>query len=467
MKNLFWLLFIYLAIYIYPQKIPTTLGEVRSEIKFDFSQTAGRVEGIWQGKQSMPYPRYYGASVAYTLGDTTWLYVFGGDTTGFGDSCQTALRYNLISDSWEYIDSMPVPMRVNAASRLGDKLYTMGGFAGYYPDSALKTLLEYDVNTKAWRQLPDMPEGIIYHKAFGYQDSLIFIIGGVTFDSTYFRSNVLLYNINTQTFREALPLPEPRANFALVVKDNTFYISGGFFSKDSISDKTIIGTINPLNHSSISYTVLSDSVALYPVPVHSNYGYPYGTNKINFFGGSSTTLFNPVNNSYVLTTPENIFNSDTVANVPFTLMAFHSGYEYTPVIPGTDSLLRVIVAGGVSSGTTIISGTWVYTDSNTVTGIKHEDILPEGFSLEQNYPNPFNPSTTIKFSLPLQSYVILEVFNALGEKISTLLSEVLSAGTYSYNFDISSINKRISSGTYFYRLRAGEFTETKKILFIK
>jgi len=98
--------------------------------------------------------------------------------------------------------------------------------------------------------------------------------------------------------------------------------------------------------------------------------------------------------------------------------------------------------------------------------------IPKEFHLEQNYPNPFNPSTTIQFSIPEQSFVKLEVFNALGEKVSTLVSEELSAGNYKYEVNVGAIRQRRSdlslpSGIYYYKLSAGEFTETKKLVFLK
>jgi S-formylglutathione hydrolase FrmB len=79
-------------------------------------------------------------------------------------------------------------------------------------------------------------------------------------------------------------------------------------------------------------------------------------------------------------------------------------------------------------------------------------------SLYQNYPNPFNPSTTIEFDLSKTSKVTLKVFNILGEEVATLVAERLSSGTYSYEWDASSL----ASGVYLYRLQAGEYVETRK-----
>ena len=92
-----------------------------------------------------------------------------------------------------------------------------------------------------------------------------------------------------------------------------------------------------------------------------------------------------------------------------------------------------------------------------------DSSIPGSYALQQNYPNPFNPSTTIEFSLRRSSYVTLNVYNTLGEEVATLASEVLSVGSYSVEWDASGV----SSGIYFYRLQAGEFVETKKLVLVK
>ncbi len=466
MKALLFLLIFFQA-FIYSQQVPTALSEMNNgKINFELSQGTKMIAGRWSEVASMPFPRYYGASIAYSDNDTTWLYIFGGDTTGSGDAAKTCLRYNVISDTWEYIDTLPVAMRVNSAAKLGNKLYTMGGFEKRNSDTASNKFFEYDVNTKVWTALPDLPEGIFYQKSFGYQDSLIYIIGGITGDSTFYRNKVLIYNVNTQTFRDATPLPEQRANFACVVLNDKIYITGGIFSNDSLSNKTITATIDPVNHSQISYVVGEDSTTFYPLKVHSHFGYPSGTDSLNFFGGSVAVGFSPVNNFYSLKIPS--LDYDTLSNVPFTKTAFQSGYNYGPIGGGLDPVLIVIVAGGVTSGSAIANSTFIYRDSLNATGLDNEENnIPSGYSLTQNYPNPFNPSTTIQFSIPERSFVNLEVFNLLGQRVSTLVSDNLSAGTYKYIFDLKSSGKNLTSGTYFYRLTAGDFTETKKFLFIK
>jgi glucuronoarabinoxylan endo-1,4-beta-xylanase len=83
--------------------------------------------------------------------------------------------------------------------------------------------------------------------------------------------------------------------------------------------------------------------------------------------------------------------------------------------------------------------------------------------LHQNYPNPFNPSTIIEFNLPVTSKVTLKVFNILGEEVATLLSASLLLGSHSVTWDASNL----ASGVYLYRLQAGDYVETRKMILMR
>ena len=92
------------------------------------------------------------------------------------------------------------------------------------------------------------------------------------------------------------------------------------------------------------------------------------------------------------------------------------------------------------------------------------NILPTKFALHQNYPNPFNPATKISFDLPQDSKVSLVVYDLLGREVTRLVNnEFKVAGRYTYDFNAASL----SSGVYFYRLEAGKFSETKRMVLIK
>ena len=89
--------------------------------------------------------------------------------------------------------------------------------------------------------------------------------------------------------------------------------------------------------------------------------------------------------------------------------------------------------------------------------------VPSRLFLAQNYPNPFNPSTTIHYDLSVTSHVQLDVYDVLGQIIDRLVDDRQNAGTYSVKWDAS----RVSSGIYFYCLRAGEFQETRKMVLVR
>ncbi len=132
-----------------------------------------------------------------------------------------------------------------------------------------------------------------------------------------------------------------------------------------------------------------------------------------------------------------------------------------------DSFVVFTTTGTVSdSFTTVSAQSGLYIDvqinSNNVTihidsvGVLSVEEISNGeivtnYELQQNYPNPFNPSTNIQFSVPQTSYVTLEVYNLVGERVGVLVSEQLGAGTYNYDWNASNL----TSGVYFYRLQAG------------
>ncbi|MDP4195647.1 MAG: T9SS type A sorting domain-containing protein, partial [Bacteroidota bacterium] len=93
----------------------------------------------------------------------------------------------------------------------------------------------------------------------------------------------------------------------------------------------------------------------------------------------------------------------------------------------------------------------------------NSNAAPKDYELAQNYPNPFNPSTSIKYSIPQNSMVSLKVYDILGKEVASLVNEQKSAGSYEVNFNANSL----SAGMYIYELKAGNFTQTKKMMLIK
>jgi len=130
---------------------------------------------------------------------------------------------------------------------------------------------------------------------------------------------------------------------------------------------------------------------------------------------------------------------------------------------------------GVSANNNIIRSVWTRVDNDlpslwtaiidsvTTVDKKPKEITPSGYLLYQNFPNPFNPKTIIKYEIPERSFVILKVYDGLGNEVVTLVDEEKAAGNYEVKFGASGL----TSGIYFYQLKAKEHIETRKMLLLK
>jgi len=182
--------------------------------------------------------------------------------------------------------------------------------------------------------------------------------------------------------------------------------------------------------------------------------------------GTSWTAVNPglTNTSvYSLAVLGTILFAGTDGGV---FLSTDNGTSWTAVNNGlTDTLVTSLAVSGANlfAGTST-AGVWRRPLVEMVTSV--EGPLtghPTRFSLQQNYPNPFNPSTTIEFELPRASQVSLSVFDVLGRKVSELVNEREDAGVHEVKFD----GFNVASGIYFYKIQAGDFTQTKRFLLLK
>ena len=141
-----------------------------------------------------------------------------------------------------------------------------------------------------------------------------------------------------------------------------------------------------------------------------------------------------------------------------------SGLSFHFISPSGSSVTVVASDPNAPDNGTISaeSVTWYY-GNGTPSDVEQLDELANSFSLAQNYPNPFNPVTNIQYSIPQASYVTLKVYDVLGNEIATLVNEKLSAGVYNSRFD----GAALSSGIYFYTLKADNFADTKKLILVK
>ena len=106
----------------------------------------------------------------------------------------------------------------------------------------------------------------------------------------------------------------------------------------------------------------------------------------------------------------------------------------------------------------------------TLTGVEYEILpnVPNSYSLSQNYPNPFNPTTKIQIGLPVAENVQLTIYDILGREVRTLINEKYDAGAYSVQWDgRNNFGTQVATGMYIYRIHAGNFVSTKKMLLMK
>lgn len=157
-----------------------------------------------------------------------------------------------------------------------------------------------------------------------------------------------------------------------------------------------------------------------------------------------------------------------VGTVGGRFLAFYDGADSGIYAPGSQ---KAHLAKSTAAVNTPIWGT--FHGNNQRTGVSVEkfvtkviggtNLLPNEYNLMQNYPNPFNPTTTINYSLQMSSVTTLKVYDVLGREVKTLVNERQTAGLHSVTFNAEDL----PSGVYFYRLTAGSFVDTKKLLLLK
>lgn len=104
---------------------------------------------------------------------------------------------------------------------------------------------------------------------------------------------------------------------------------------------------------------------------------------------------------------------------------------------------------------------------NAITSTNDNEALISDYKLNQNYPNPFNPNTVISYELPENNYVTIKIYNLLGSEVATLMNGYQTSGAHKVTFNASSSGSRLASGIYLYKIQAGNFASTKKLMLLK
>lgn len=335
---------------------------------------------------------------------------------------------NIFRDTWQPetpLNDPPSARKNHVAWSESDKLYIFGGNGN---STLLNDLWSYDLNTKSWSQLqpsgtpPDPREST---SAFNYNGDL-YLIGGEGESSRM--SDVWYYNIQANSWNKWGHSPSSISGAAAFVHEDNLFIFG-----------------------TTRWTMAADLTTkqwrdFQPTPTPSpRYlaGSAQTTSTGFLIGGEGSVL-------------QDTWSFDFVSESWTQLSDLPSPLKCTSAAVYEN---KILLFGGIKADSTLNNETLGYTfqPSNV------DDELSYEFKIEQNYPNPFNPSTMIEFSVNKSSFTTLKVFDTLGREIKTLVNEGKLPGSYKIRFDAS----LLSSGIYFYKLTAGEYTSTKKMMLIK
>jgi len=149
--------------------------------------------------------------------------------------------------------------------------------------------------------------------------------------------------------------------------------------------------------------------------------------------------------------------------IPYSVFSAMGGVQSNTDNMILSTLGESVIGIAANSSNQILSGFWNVYKQSVVTAVEDDEIIPMEFKLEQNYPNPFNPSTIIRFAVPEKSNVILKVYDILGSEVATLVNTDMDIGRYEVEFRADNY----SSGIYIYKISAGNFVSTKKMVLIK
>jgi N-acetylneuraminic acid mutarotase len=409
-------------------------------IKITFAQG-----GCWTTKTSMDVPR--GLMPAVLLNDT--IYVIGGSLDAT-TSTSFVEAYDVSTDIWTYKTDLPQKLCGTIACAVNSKIYVIGGSTsilgkGYVVDS----VYEYNPVSNSWTRKSNIPTPLMAAAA-AVVDGKIYVVGGAPFGMNSAYTSVYEYNPATDTWTKKSDMPTARLLASATVVDGKIYVFGGAVNLYG----TGFSKVEVYDPSADTWAVKG------PMPI------PRATHVSSAVNG----------NIYIFTgalRPGSVYKDVLEYNPTLDTWATKTSIPTPRVAPAACSVGgKIYVLGGMDNSNTRLTTVEEYTPAldttNIVSVVDKNSGTQTKFILEQNYPNPFNPTTKIKYSIPsvgtsLMKFVQLKIYDILGNEVATLVNEEKPAGTYEVEFN----GNNLSSGVYFYQIKAGSFISTKKFLLLK
>jgi len=369
------------------------------------------------------------------------------------------------------IPNLPVPIGVGSAEVWGDSIYHFGGATTYGGGTRFSTVYKYDGNL--WLNYTSTPDNDMFGISSCIKGDSAFVYGGYSFGNNKLR----IYNFVTNTWVYSANSPNISATYGHTIEyvDGFIYLffNSAVYKYSIATNSWTQATSCSTNATWLYSTVYEDEVYLVGWTNGKFFKYnpasdqwtqladlPYFVtgsavqtvdDKIYSIGGSSGPGGGTFNNTLVYDIATNQWSDANIfisSNRAFMANAYYKDTLY--------------VIGGLNSNGDAVDNV-EFIVAGIPSAVESDYYTLENFKLSQNYPNPFNPSTTISFSIPNEEFISIKVFNSIGEEVEDLVHETKPAGKYSVTFDAN----KLTSGVYFYKISAGNFIETKKMIFIK
>lgn len=363
--------------------------------------------------------------------------------------------YIFQENDWEEVDpdgDKPLP-RTDAAAWVRENIFYIHGGKGANAD-VYNDMWIYDFFVNRWQEVEinsTKPSGRFSHSSAVLSDGKVLITGGQTGEESY-SFETWLYDPVTNTFEQKSNIPFPTSEQSLVV------------SESQVIPLQVFGE----NQEMIYYDELTDNW---------NYFLPKPEDNHPGLSASAAYCDADENGAYLIGGEEYIDGTgyETTNKVwKFDLIE----KTWSAAAELVDKLLhaevvydklndRLLLFGGKDETGNYVNSMYEYRFNPT--SVSDNSELTKGFKLEQNYPNPFNPTTSIKFRLSSFEIVTLTVYNFLGEQVAILVNEQKSPGVYEVKFSVRSLRNatNLSSGVYYYRITAGNFSQTRKMMMLK
>jgi hypothetical protein len=447
-------------------------------------------------------------SAVYALAVVGNEVVVGGDfTQAGGGSAICVARFNTQTNTWSSLgtgSSNGVFGSVLALAVVGNEVFVGGGFTSAGGVSANR-VARFNTQTNTWSSLGTGSSNGVFGDVYALAvvGNEVFVGGRFTSAGGVSANRVARFNTQTNTWSSLGTGSSNGVNggvLALAVVGNEVVVGGSFTSAGGVSANRVArfntqtntwsslgtGSSNGVNNVVRALAVVGNEVVVggeftsaggvsanrvARFNTQTNTWSSLGTGSSNGVNGEVLVLA-VVGNEVVVgglftsaggVSANNVARFNTQTNTWSTLGTGSSNGVNERVSALAVVGSEVYVGGSFTSAGGVSANNVARWNSGTSRVEQLSPTAPKTFLLEQNYPNPFNPSTTIRYQLPVASEVKLEVYDVLGKKIATVVNERQSAGAYQVVWNASGL----SSGTYFYRLQAGTFVETKKMIMVK